>query len=341
VNSQVGIVIPAFDAGHHLRTTLPAVQRVGRGAPVVVVDAGSTDDTAVVAAEHGARVVSLPRREGPARARNVGARAIEADVILFLDADCVPHSDVVEKVQAAFDGEPTLVALTGSYDANPPEQGFFSQYMNLRHRFFHQRARRTQATFWAGCGAVRRQALLDVGGFDAERYPVPQIEDIELGLRLRAVGETRLDPDLQVTHLKRWSLRSVVETDIRSRAIPWSRLLLEKREVPDDLNLAWSQRLAALAAPFVVAAPFLVPWAAWSLRFGVLALVALALSTSAALHADMLRYFANLRGRGFALRAWLFHQVHLTYGATTMGLCVLVHLARELRSGGGSETFGR
>ena len=46
------------------------------------------------------------------------------------------------------------------------------------------------------------------GGFDAERFPRPMIEDIELGLRLREHGETQLDPDFNVTHLKRWTLRS-------------------------------------------------------------------------------------------------------------------------------------
>ena len=107
--------------------------------------------------------------------------------------------------------------------STPPDPGFFSQYVNLRHHFVHQRARREDATFWAGCGAVRRTLFLRADGFDADRYPRPSIEDTELAARIRKFGATKLDPDLQVTHLKRWTFRSMVETDIFSRAVPWAR----------------------------------------------------------------------------------------------------------------------
>ena len=60
---------------------------------------------------------------------------------------------------------------------------------------------------WAGLGAIRRDPFLDAGGFDAERYSVPSIEDIELGARLAANRALIvLDPHLQGTHLKHWSL---------------------------------------------------------------------------------------------------------------------------------------
>jgi GT2 family glycosyltransferase len=332
VTPEVVVVVPAYNAARFLRSTLPALQRADRDTPVVVVDAGSTDDTAAVAVALGAHVIRLPQREGPARARNAGVAETAEDVILFIDADCVAHPDVIDRVREAFRGEPHLVGLTGSYDANAPERNFFSEYMNLRHHFFHQRARRANATFWAGCGAVRRAAFLEVGGFDAERFPSPQIEDIELGVRLRRIGRTRLDPDLEVTHLKRWNLRSVVETDIRRRAIPWTRLILETGEMPDDLNLGWSQRIASLLAPFALAAPGAAIWGVCTTRWEIAAVAATLLVASLVLHADMLRCCAGARGWGFALRAWLFHQVHLVYSSLTMALCILQHLVRGLRS---------
>ena len=238
---RVVVVVPAYNAEAHLREVLSAAQRAGPDGAVVAVDAGSTDATARIAEELGARVIRLPKRAGPAEARNAGAREASAEVILFIDSDCVAHPDVVERVRSAFAEDPELVSLTGSYDAFPREPGFFSQYMNLRHHFTHQVAQREPATFWAGCGAVRRDAFLRLGGFDAERYPSPQIEDIELGMRLARLGKTRLDPQLNVTHLKRWTGRSVVATDVRRRAVPWARLILESGEVPNDLNLRSSQ----------------------------------------------------------------------------------------------------
>jgi hypothetical protein len=124
----------------------------------------------------------------------------------------------------------------------------------------------------------------------------------------------------------------VVDADIRSRAIPWAQLILETGEIPDDLNLAWLQRLAGGVAPLALVALCLAPWAAWAGRWDLLAVAALALGTSIALHVDMLRSFTRLRGAGFAARAWLFHQVHLSYSTATLALCVLAHSTRSLRT---------
>jgi GT2 family glycosyltransferase len=334
---RVGIVMPAWQAESFLPRSLPAALRAAAGRPVLVVDAGSDDRTGAVARELGARVLRLPERAGPAEARNAGVQALGVDVVLFVDADCVAHPDVVERVERAFASDPELVAITGAYDDAPPDPGFFSQYMNLRHHLTHRSARREAATFWAGCGAVRRSVFLRVGGFDALRYPEPTIEDIELGLRLRRQGRTRLDPDLHVTHLKRWTLRSVVETDVRRRAVPWSRLILETGELPDDLNLRWRERLAAGLAPAALlglaAAPLAL--ATGHLLLGLVA--ALPPLASLGLQRELVGGFRRLRGPAFAARAWAFHQVHLIYSAATLVVCSLHHVRTRPRGGGGSS----
>jgi GT2 family glycosyltransferase len=331
---SLAVVIPAFNAAPFLKRVLPAAQEAARGrAEVLVVDAGSPDDTAVLAEELGTRVVRLPVPTGPSGARNAGAAAVATDVILFIDADCRAHPDVVDRVAEAFRADPELVALTGSYDEHPPERGFFSQYSNLRHHFTHQIALRENATWWAGCGAVRREAFLAVGGFDAERYP-NGMEDTELGLRLAQLGPTRLDPKLQVTHLKRWTLRSLVETEVRRRAIPWSRLILERAQLPNDLNLRSSQRMAAAIAPLALLSLVAGPVAAVAGSGSGVLLATLLVALSVALNWGMLRAFARLRGIGFAAGAWLFHQVHLLYSGVVFAICSILHWrrARPLRS---------
>ena len=70
-------------------------------------------------------------------------------------------------------------------------------FRNLLHHTVHQRSAGDVRSFWAGLGAVRRTAFDDVGGFDADRYPWPSIEDIELGARLAGKGRIILDPELQ------------------------------------------------------------------------------------------------------------------------------------------------
>ena len=329
---SIAIVMPAYNAVKEVEQTIPAalasLAEAG-GGQLIVVDPASTDGTGDAAERLGAdRVIRLPQRAGPAEARNIGVEQLDVDIVLFIDSDCVAKPDVVHRVQVAFAEDPQLISLTGSYCEEPPHRGFASLYMNLRHHFTHQNAQKEGASFWAGLGAMRRSVFVEVGGFDAVQFPMPMIEDIELALRIKGRGRTALDPSLNVTHLKRWSLGSVIKTDIFSRAIPWSKLIAASGEMPNDLNLRTAQRVAAAIAPLallgVVALPFAI---LFSLKLvGLLAAAVIMLSI--ALNAPMIAFFAKAAGPLFAPFGWLFHQLHLTYSAVVFAL---VSLSARLR----------
>jgi GT2 family glycosyltransferase len=194
-------------------------------------------------------VVEDAAEPGPAAARNEGARRAHGDILVFVDADVVLHADAFTRVRAAFSRDPSLTAIFGSYDDDPGERGVVSAFRNLLHHHIHQRGAGPASTFWAGLGAVRRDVFLDAGGFDARRYPLPSVEDIELGLRLAADGaRIELDPKLQATHLKRWTFAEMVRTDFSRRGVPWATLMLERGGASTSLNLGWRHRLSALAA---------------------------------------------------------------------------------------------
>jgi hypothetical protein len=111
----------------------------------------------------------------------------------------------------------------------------------------HAHAAGPAETFWAGCGAVRRDVFRQVGGFDEVRYPRPQIEDIELGHRIRDLGHPiRLRPEIRATHLKRWTLGTMIRVSVRDRGVPWVELLLAERARgprSTTLNLGASEKL--------------------------------------------------------------------------------------------------
>jgi hypothetical protein len=203
-------------------------------------------------------VVERPELGGPAAARNAGSRSATGDVLVFVDSDVVVRDDALARVRGAFAGDAALTALFGSYDDSPEAPGTVSGFRNLLHHHVHQSSRGPTATFWAGLGAVRREPFEAVGGFDERTYLHPSVEDIELGLRLDAAGaRIELDPDVQGTHLKLWTLAGMVRTDFARRGAPWVALLARggrggSGSAPTGhrgaLNLGWRHRVSAAAA---------------------------------------------------------------------------------------------
>ena len=165
-------------------------------------------------------------RERPGCGRNAGAGDATGDIVVFVDADVLPHGDAFVRVRDAFEADPELTAVFGSYDdsrrirASSRSSGTSSTITcTSRGQARRRRSGRT--------GAVRADAFRAAGGFDAERYELPSVEDIDLGTRLTANGgRIVLDPLLQGTHLKRWTLADMVRTDFWQRGVPWVELVL-------------------------------------------------------------------------------------------------------------------
>jgi len=269
----------------------------------LVADDGSWDESAEIAAEKGAQVISIAGPTGPANARNTAAASARGEILFFTDADVQIQPDTLEQVAKAFAEDPQLDALIGSYDDDPAASNFVSQYKNLMHCFVHQQGKRRASTFWTGCGAIRRPVFLAAGGFD-KRYKRPSVEDIELGARLTRAGrKIELDPSLTVKHLKRWTLSGLLESDVRDRAIPWTLLMLRERDIPNDLNVQWSQR-ASVALVYLALSMVLVYWPA------SVGLAAIAL----AINHRFYRFLAQRRGALFALRAAPLHLLYFIYG---------------------------
>jgi glycosyltransferase involved in cell wall biosynthesis len=245
----LSVIVPVHNDPERLRACLASLAAAGAARyEVIVVDDASTDATRATAGEMGVPLICLEDRVGPASARNRGAERAAGQYLLFIDADISVRPDTLEQVAAAFTADPALDALFGSYDTAPAELNLLSQYKNLFHHFVHQSGREDASTFWSGCGAIRRALFLEMGGFSAG-YGRPSIEDIELGARLRGAGRRiALRKDIQVTHLKRWTFWGILRSDVWDRGVPWTRLLLRERSLPNDLNLRLSQRVSALFA---------------------------------------------------------------------------------------------
>jgi len=262
-------------------------------------------------------VIVVEEGGGPADARNRGAAQASGAVVVFVDADVVLHRDAFSRIREAFERDPELAAVFGSYDDRPADPGTVSTFRNLMHHHVHQQGAGRASTFWAGLGAVRKDVFDASGGFDAERYLVPSIEDIELGARLAAAGcKIELDPLLQGTHLKVWSLRGMVETDFWARGVPWVELLLRQGRGSTTLNLGWRHRLSALAAL----------GAAGALLRGRVGRAVVAMAVLVALNRSFYELLARQQGRGrAAIGVWL-HVLHHVIGALSVPVGIVEYL---------------
>jgi len=318
--SSVSLIIPVFNGAEYLGKCLDAILASDRGPlEIIGVDDGSTDNTYQMALERGMAVFRLPRQSGPAAARNCGASKSKGDILFFIDADVVIKRDTIRRVIENLALHPEHAAVFGSYDDDPPEQNFISQYKNLFHHFVHQQSNMEAFTFWAGCGAVRREVFKAVGGFDQNRYPRPSIEDIELGYRMRKMGyRIALDKQLQAKHLKRWTIKTLLRTDILDRATPWSVLILENKNLPKDLNLRLTDKLiAAFACLSVSMFPFFFhkPWT-------VVASLLLILSVLL-MNRRLYTFYLCRKGASFAVLAFVLHVFYYLYGTGALVVCLL------------------
>jgi len=263
-------------------------------------------------------VVTMPERAGPAAARNAGAGRATGDVLAFVDADVLVHPDAFARIRRALERDGELVGVFGSYDDEVVTRGVVAGFRNLLHHTVHQRSAGYVPSFWAGLGAVRSDAFAAVGGFDAARYPEASIEDVELGTRLAAHGRLLLDAGLQGTHLKEWTLRSMLVTDVARRGVPWVRLMVDRGSIPTTLNLGPRERVSAATA---VAATLLL------LRRRPAAAAA-ALAVGAALNRDLYRTVRRRMGIRGAAAAVPLHVVHQLAGAAAVPVALVTRRAR-------------
>lgn len=253
----ISVIIPAYNAAGALGACLEALAASSvRPHECIVVDDGSTDETAAIARRHGATVIRTERNRGAPHARNLGAASATGDVLLFIDADVCVHPDTLERIRRRFDEDLTLDAVFGCYDDAPHEPDFLSQYRNLMHCYVHRRGKSEASTFWTGCGAVRRRVFEACGGFDPT---LPSMDDVEFGYRLRRSGRRiLLDREIQVQHRKRWRFWNMAKTDLLLRGVPWVEIIWRHRFLPDDLNVGPAQRASLAAALLFLAAAAVV-----------------------------------------------------------------------------------
>ena len=226
---RISVVMPVYNAGATLAECLTRLcNSTFADFEIVMVDDGSTDQSRAIAANFPVRVVPSSGRVGPAAARNLGARAAEGDVLFFIDSDVMVRPDTVARVAACFErGE--VEGVIGVQAADMRHRDLVSQYKNIWMRWTYVRKTGDVPLFYTTAAAIHRDAFLRAGGFD-QGYATPNVEDTAFGQRLAHLGiKVQVDPELEVEHVKRYSLAGLLRTDYM-RAVSLTRLKLRERQ---------------------------------------------------------------------------------------------------------------
>jgi glycosyltransferase involved in cell wall biosynthesis len=254
-------IIPARNEAGTIARTVEAVlaqRRSGVDLDVLVVDDDSTDATARLAFEAGSRVLTLQgatRGGNPAAARNRGARspiAQDADVLIFLDADCVPQPGWLHALLATHARGATVAG--GSLDV-PRGMGPMARcdhYCGCYHLHPLRRGGEVPNHSPANC-SVRGDAFRQTDGF-VEQLPVADgHEELHWQHHLRRSGGTIVfEPAAVALHHNRPGLANLLRRSYR-----WGYSAIESKAQTDAARFAWLYRrpwlLIAAAPPFAAA----------------------------------------------------------------------------------------
>ena len=268
---RVSVIIPARNEAAALGAVLDAVHASvphGTGLELIVVDDGSSDDTAAVAHAHGALVIRREAAGGnPAAARNLGARAATGDPLVFLDADCTPEPGWLGALMAAHDAG---ADVAGGSLGLPPGLAPSARcdYYTSSYHLHPGRAAGPVPNHSPANLSVRRALFARTHGFTEVQPVADGHEELAWQAEVTRLGGTiRFVPAARVMHRNRPGYRNLLRRSYR-----WGYSALEAKSVAGAARGGWAYRwprlLILLAVPLApLHAAYTV--ACW-LRAGVL-----------------------------------------------------------------------
>lgn len=321
----ISVIVPARNASSTLQRCLQALSRNNlRGVEVWVVDDASEDDTAGIAGRVAPafQTLRLEERQGPAGARNAGARrAARHPYLFFVDADVLlgPRSiSFIRETLDLYSHRPEVAGVLGQYAERIPWEDFFTQYKNLYTCYLYRTTESLSPFLHSAILCIRRDVFEEGGGFETR---LSTGEDFHLGLKLASRGfRFAIDRRIHAVHLKGYSFLEILREDWRRirdlRAIPVRR---EARRF--YFRAHRPSRLLSLALP----APILGLAVAGLFHDSLLLAAGLLAGLFLLSHSGFLRYGRRQRGVFFALQSAAFLFVEMLWAS----LAVAVSLIRD------------
>lgn len=193
---MISVIIPTWEEEKYIRTTLESLknQDYDKKFEIIIVDAGSKDNTRKIAREYTKKVYTIGR--GVPQARQFGTEKAKGDIVAFTDADTLYCKDWLKQIEKSFE-DPSVVGVAGkvlAYKNSPLKYRFyywlvFYKLLVLSHYVFGNKI------FVGSNCAARRKDVLKIGGFDTG---FKSGDDHDIGYRLGKAGKVVFNPNLVV-----------------------------------------------------------------------------------------------------------------------------------------------
>jgi peptidoglycan/xylan/chitin deacetylase (PgdA/CDA1 family)/GT2 family glycosyltransferase len=250
----ISVVVPAYNEEQYLRACLESLKRQDYAAEyeVIVVDNASTDDTARIARDWGAKVVYESKRS-PACARQKGAEVATGKIIAFIDADTQAPPNWLSTIVWRFLCDPETAVISGPYaycDTGKVSRimSYAGSFVSIITDHLFRKVLHKGGALW-GCNfAVQRSAFWQVGGFDTSIKFYG--EEYELSLRLRKAGKAVIIPRLFVLTSARRLKRIGVVNQYWNWIVDYFSVLFWYAPIPERLENWPSKAGQTLVASF-------------------------------------------------------------------------------------------
>jgi glycosyltransferase involved in cell wall biosynthesis len=309
---MISFVIPMYNGEKTIAKTLESLKSVDYDDfEVIVVDDCSTDSSVEIVKKFNCQLVRADKKLGAALARNVGVENSKGDLIFFIDADILVYPDCAKRVAKTFEENQDVVAVVGVLSKDNPYSNFSSQYKNFHMHYYMKNMPRYISCVYTSVTAIRRDTFKKVGFFDSKTCRVcnASVEDIDLGQRISDAGfKIMLDPELQVVHMRNFTLRALISNDFR-RAIDWSLLFLQKsglkRSIHDGVfaYLPVSAIIGTIISPFILLSILLFFISMNKLFFGLFIILSMIFIF---LNFSFLKFVKQEKGLQFFIKSTIF-----------------------------------
>ena len=277
---SISIIIPTFNGASRIGNCLDALlkQTTGRDVDILVVNDGSTDNTAeVVRGNPGVRLISQ-RNAGPAAARNRGALEARGTLLLFTDDVCVPMAGWLNAMIEPFD-DPEVVGAKGIYRTR--QKRLAARFVQIEYEDRYRLMAHLDCIDFIDTysAAFRRDRFLEMAGYDTS-FPVACAEDVELSYRMSAEGwKMKFAPAAIVYHTHPDTLMQYLKK--KYKFAYWRVLAVRKNpsKAVKDSHTPQLMKLQLLFAPALLAAAAFDLAARPVFPLSLLVLVAFLLST--------------------------------------------------------------